>query len=50
MKVTAHQEEKMNEKTKTGKIRAGEKRKKKQATNFKKAVCCCPSAAVQGAA
>ena len=43
--VTAHQEKE----TKTGKTRAGENRKKKQATNFEEAVRC-PSAAVQGAA
>ena len=49
MNVNAHQEKETNEKTKTGKRRAGEKRKKKQATDFKEAVCC-PSAAVQGAA
>ena len=47
MNVTAHQKKKKNEETKTGKRRAGEKRK--QATNFEEAVCC-PSAVVQGAA
>ena len=47
MNVTAHQEKEKNEGTKTGKRRAGERRK--QATDFKEAVCC-PSAAVQGAA
>ena len=45
MNVTAHQEKEK----KTGKRRAGEKRKKKQATDYKEAVCC-PSAVVQGAA
>ena len=45
MNVIAHQEEK-NEEMKTGKRRAGEKRKRKQATDFKEAVCCL-SAAVQ---
>ena len=43
--VTAHQE---NEETE-GQERAGEKKKRKQATDFKDAVCC-PSAVVQGAA
>ena len=47
MNVTAHQEKEKNEETKTGKRRAGEK--KKLATDFKEAVCC-PSAVVQGAA
>ena len=46
MNVTTHQEEK-NEETDTGKRKAGEERR--QATAFKKAVCC-PSAVVQGAA
>ena len=46
MNVTAHQEKK-NKETKTGERRAGEKRK--QATDFKEAVCC-PSAVVQGEA
>ena len=41
MNVTVHQEKK-------GK-RRGEKKKRKQVTNFKEAVCC-PSAVVQGAA
>ena len=45
MNVVAHQEK--NEKTKTGKRKAGEE--KKQATDFKEAACC-PSAVVQGAA
>ena len=43
MNVTAHQEKKK------GKSRAGEKKKSKQATDFKDAVCC-PSAVVQVAA
>ena len=47
MNVTAHQ--KKNEETKEGKRRTGEKKKRKQATNFKEAVCC-PSAVVQVAA
>ena len=47
MNVTAHQKKEKNEETKTGKRRAGEKRK--QAINIKEAVCC-PSAVVQGAA
>ena len=46
MNVTAHQKKK-NKETKTGKRRAGKKRK--QATDFKKAVCC-PSAVIQQAA
>ena len=49
MNVTAHQEKKKKEETKTGKRKAGEKRKRKQATDFKEAVTC-PSAVVQGAA
>ena len=49
MNVTAHQEKEENEETKKGKRGAGEKKKRKQATNFKNAVCC-PSAVVQGAA
>ena len=48
MNVTAHQEKEKNEETKTGKRGAGEERKKKQATDFKEAVCY-PSAVVQGA-
>ena len=40
--VTAHQEKK-----ETSKRRTGEKRKRKQGTKFKKAVCC-PFAVVQG--
>ena len=47
MNVTAHQEKKKNVETKKGKRRAGEKKKRKQATNFKEAVSC-PSAVVQG--
>ena len=47
MNVTAHQEKEKNEETRTGKRKAGEERK--QATNFRKAVCC-PSPIVQGAA
>ena len=47
MNITAYQEKEKNKETKTGKRRAGEKRK--QATGFKDAVCC-PSAVVQGAA
>ena len=46
MNVTADQEKK-NKETKTGKRRAGEKRK--QATDFEETVCF-PSAVVQGAA
>ena len=49
MNVTAHQEKEENEETKKGKREAGERKKKKQATDFKEAVCC-PSAVVQGAA
>ena len=49
MNVTAHQEKKKNEETKKGKSRAGEKIKKKQATDFEEAVCC-PTEVVQGAA
>ena len=49
MNVTAHQEEKKNKETKKGKSKAGEKKKREQATDFKDAVCC-PSAVVQGAA
>ena len=47
MNVTAHQEKK-NKETK-GKRKAGEKKKRKQATNFEEAVCC-PTAVVQRAA
>ena len=49
MNVTAHQEKEENKETKTSKRRAGEKRKRKHATDFKEAVCC-PSAVVQRAA
>ena len=47
MNVTAHQEEE-NEETKKGKRGTGERKMRKQATDFKEAVCC-PSAVVQGA-
>ena len=47
MNVTAHQEKKKKKGTKTGKRRAGEKRK--QVTSFKEAVCC-SSVVVLGAA
>ena len=40
MNVTAHQEKEKNEETKTGKRRAGEVRKRKQATDIEEAVCC----------
>ena len=49
MNVTAHQEKEENEETKKGKKGAGEKKKRKQAIDFKEVVCC-PSAVVQGAA
>ena len=49
MNVTAHQEKQKNEETKKGKSRAGEKKKRKPATDFEEAVCC-PSAVIQGAA
>ena len=49
MNVAAHQEKEKNKETKTGNRTAGEERKRKQATNFKEAVCC-PSAVVQGVA
>ena len=49
MNVTAHQEKNKNKETKTGKRRAGEKKKRKQATNFMVAVYC-SAAVVQGAA
>ena len=38
MNVTAHQERKKNEETKKGKRGAGEKKKRKQATDFEEAV------------
>ena len=44
MNVAAHKEK--NKETKTGKRKAVEKRKRKQATDFKEDVCC-PSAVVQ---
>ena len=47
--VSAHQEKEKNEETKKGKRRAGEKKKRKQATDFEEAVSC-PSAVVQGVA
>ena len=47
--VITHQEKKKNKETKMGKRGAGEKRKRKQATDFKEARCC-PSAVVQRAA
>ena len=49
MNVIAHQEKEKNEETKKGKRGAGEKERRKQATDFKEAVCC-PSAVVQRAA
>ena len=49
MNVTAHQEKEENEETKKGKRKAGEKKKRKQATDFKEAVCC-PTMVIQGAA
>ena len=49
MNVTAHQQMEANEETKKGKRGVGEKKKRKQATDLKEAVCC-PSAVVQGAA
>ena len=47
MSVAAHQQLEKNEETKTGKREAREGRR--QATNFKEAMCC-PSAVVQGTA
>ena len=47
--VTAHQKKEKSEETKTGKRRAGEKKKEKQATDFEEAVCC-SSAVFQAAA
>ena len=47
MNVTAYQEKKENEETKTGMKKVGERRR--QSTDFRKAVCC-PSAVVQGEA
>ena len=49
MNVIAHQEKEENEEMKKGKRGVGGKKKRKQATNFKEALCC-PSAVVQGAA
>ena len=51
MNVTAHQKKEENEETKKGKRGVGEmkEKKRKQATDFKDAVCC-PSAVIQGAA
>ena len=49
MNVSSHKEKEKNEETKKGKRGAGEKKKRKQATDFKEAVCC-PSAVIQGAA
>ena len=49
MNATAHQEKEKNKETKKGKRRAGEKKKRKQATNFEEVVCW-PTAVVQGAA
>ena len=47
MNVTAHQEKEENEAMKKGKRGAGEKKKRKQGTYFKDAVCCL-TAVVQG--
>ena len=47
MSFAAHQEKEKNEETKTGKRRAGEERKEKQAIDFEEAVCC-PSAVSSG--
>ena len=49
MNVTTHQKKEEKEETKKGKRGAGEKKKRKQATDYKEALCC-PSAVVQGAA
>ena len=49
MNVTTHQQKEENEETMKGKSRVGEKKKRKQATDYKEAVCC-PSAVVQWAA
>ena len=49
MNVTGHQEKEKNEETKKGKRGAGEKKKRKQGTDFEDAACC-PSAVVQVAA
>ena len=45
--VTAHQNKEKSEEMRKGKKGAGEKRKRKQAADFREAVCC-PSAVVQG--
>ena len=47
MNVTAYQQKKKNEETKTGMKKAEER--KRQSTNFRKTVCC-PTAVVQGVA
>ena len=49
MNITTHQEKEKNEEAKKDKRGAGEKKKRKQVTDFKEAVCC-PSVVVQGAA
>ena len=49
MNVTIHQKKKKKNETKEGKSTAGEKIKRKQATDFKEALCF-SSAVVQGAA
>ena len=49
MNVTALQENEKNEKMKKGKRKAGEEKKRKQATDFEEAVCY-PTAVVQGPA
>ena len=47
MNVTVHQEKEKSDETKKGERRAGEKKKRKQVTEFEEAVCC-PTAVVQG--
>ena len=47
MNVTAHEQKEENEETKKGKRGAEEKKKRKQATDFKEAVCC-PSRSFRG--
>ena len=47
MNVTAHQVKENNGETKNCKRRAGEMKKRKQATDFEEAVCC-PSALFRG--
>ena len=49
MNITAHQEKEENEGTKKDKRGTGEEKKRKQATDFREALCC-PSAVKQGAA